>query len=555
MSPIYFGVQNMKLGAGKGSAGVQLGANYTKVYKKAKYENIIDKENMIVKETPVPPITSGQVRQRYKKFGEAYDNQEIVHPSVFGQMLVPTARFNSELLSPVYFGYMLFKKPVMKSAGDDKDDKSKIKIGLDGVEEKPECLLCYVGKPGCPLCWDFPEDFTFSDYAYEGPMKQAQQKEEEEKGSDSDSDSDEKPEIHTNLTTMSALKLWRGVNEYWVTVYVKTVPCGSIVKVRLEKNWTVGHLYEMFRSNSNYGHLRDCFLFLPTENGVYSLDNEDLPETDTLNALETGLVPLKSYSLSTNNSTVCLLHFQFFSEMTTCINIKGYLDQNLNLKTPPKTNIIPFVDTVPKNLPGDDQVQAQLTKLISLTMEQDTRIRKEDLDADQEAIGNQIMERVAQEKEKLLVKRRIVAEELRVIREAERDVRTKERKKEEKKAFKLILKKEAEEEAARKQKEVEEDRKLVNSAGKVLGGLMGGLKRLPSLGVLGRRQSSFLGGPSNGDKTKPGTLSISTSTSTSTPTTSKPFTPSTPSSILGLLSPKSTKFKKPTTTIPTLPLT
>ena len=141
-----------------------------------------------------------------------------------------------------------------------------------------------------------------------------------------------------------------------------------------------------------------------------------------------------------------------------------------------------------------------------------------------------------------------------MIREAERDVRTKERKKEEKKAFKLILKKEAEEEAARKQKEVEEDRKLVNSAGKVLGGLMGGLKRLPSLGVLGRRQSSFLGGPSNGDKTKPGTLSISTSTSTSTPTTSKPFTPSTPSSILGLLSPKSTKFKKPTTTIPTLPL-
>jgi hypothetical protein len=42
-----------------------------------------------------------------------------------------------------------------------------------------------------------------------------------------------------------------------------------------------------------YGSTRDCFLFLPTEQGVYSMENEDLPETDTTNAVTTGLVPLK----------------------------------------------------------------------------------------------------------------------------------------------------------------------------------------------------------------------------------------------------------------------
>ena len=97
--------------------------------------------------------------------------------------------------------------------------------------------------------------------------------------------------------------------------------------MQVEREWTVGDLYENFRSASMYGRTRDCFLFLPTEAGVFSFENEDLPETDTTNAVETGRVPLARYNFSKNNATLCMLHFQFFSELTTGINIRGYLEQ------------------------------------------------------------------------------------------------------------------------------------------------------------------------------------------------------------------------------------
>jgi hypothetical protein len=65
----------------------------------------------------------------------------------------------------------------------------------------------------------------------------------EEKDEDDEEEEEEKPEIHTNLTTSNALKLFRTVNQHWVSIYVKTVPCGQIVKMQVEKEWTVQDLY------------------------------------------------------------------------------------------------------------------------------------------------------------------------------------------------------------------------------------------------------------------------------------------------------------------------
>ena len=186
--------------------------------------------------------------------------------------------------------------------------------------------------------------------------------------------------------------------------------------------------------------------------------------------------------------------------MTTCINIKGYLDQNLNLKTPPKTNIISYVDSIAKNLPGDDQVQAQLTKLMELTIEQDTRIRKEDLDADNANISNLIMEKVAEEKEKLLAGRRLIALELKAKREAERARRATARNDDFKDTFKEIMKKEKEEELLEKQRLAEEERKKLGSAGRMMGSMKGLLgKKLPKLARPTRRGSWFGGGNSVDD--------------------------------------------------------
>ncbi|GMH80843.1 hypothetical protein TL16_g08718 [Triparma laevis f. inornata] len=465
INPIYFGTQNMKLGEGKSGAGVKLGQNYKK-YKKKKYAWIETEEQSYAKEIPTAPITSGQVRQKFKEFGEKFDNQEVIHPSMFGQMCVRKEPFDAATLHPVFHGYILYKKPFVKSDEDEnkkkKDEKASIEVSL--------CPICYVGKEGCPRCWDFPEDFTFSDYAYEGPKRAA----EEKVVVDSDDEEEEKPEIHTNLTTINSLKLYRAVNQHWVTLYIKTVPCGQIVKMQVEKNWTVGDLYENFRSTSAYGRNRDCFLFLPTESGVFSLDNEDMPETDALNAVTTGRVELSRYNFTKNNAVICLLHFQFFSEMTTAINISGYLTQNLQLEETPNTEISPFVDAIPKDLPGPDKVQAQLTSLMKLTMTEAMKIAEEDAQEDQKGIDVKIKFKVDELRDKLLGERKEKNDRLKAEREARREKERKERNDEFHATYKDILKKEKED----KKRLEEEERRKANSLS----------------GMLDKTKNSFKGG-------------------------------------------------------------
>ena len=496
ISPMYFGYQNMKVGGGKTTAGLKLGSNYAKYKsKKVKHAEIEKNEVSFARETPCAPITTGKVRAKYKEFGERYDNQEIISPAFFGQMTVASKPLNPELSHPAFHGYLLVKRPVVE---DDAADAaaSKKKGGKEGAEEEEEeCIICYVGKPGCPMCWNFPAEFSFMDYAYEGPRARGVSEVKEKGGSDDgEEEEEEKPEIHTSLTTSNAIKLFRSVNQHWVTIYVKTVPCGQIVKMQVEAEWTVQDMYENFRSASTYGSARDCFLFLPTEQGVYSMENEDLPETDTTNAVTTGLVPLKRYNFSTNMSVIVLLHFQFFSEMTTCINVAGYLNQNLNLAFKPETKIISFTDSIPKNLPGSDEVQKQLINLVKLTIQQDTKMREEDFNADNAERGTKIKFKVDEIKEKLLVERKRVAAELKLGREARRDKERAGVNQAHNVMYKAKRKQDKEEAVARAEEDrlaAEKEARSLLKGGFSPQGLLGGIKRLT---LAGRDRLSLVGG-------------------------------------------------------------
>jgi hypothetical protein len=213
---------------------------------------------------------------------------------------------------------------------------------------------------------------------------------------------------------------------------------------------------------------------------VFSFENEDLPETDTTNAVETGRVPLARYNFSRNNATLCMLHFQFFSELTTGINIRGYLEQNLQLSgSVIDTSIIPFVDRIPKDLPGNDQVQAQLSDLLKNTIELATLIAQEDLNADNAEISSKIKFKVDELKEKLLIERKKKAHELWLMREERRKKERDERNLEFDKTYRDLLKKEKE----MKKMEEEEERKknsLIGKAKSGVGGLFTG--KLPGLG-------------------------------------------------------------------------
>ena len=150
----------------------------------------------------------------------------------------------------------------------------------------------------------------------------------------------------------------------------------------------------------------------------------------------------------------------------------------------PKTHIIPFVDDIPKDLPGDDQVQAQLSELLKTTIVQANRIQQEDLDADNAEISEKIKFKVDEIKEKLLEERKKKAHELWLMREARRKKEREERNQEFDATYKEILRKEKEEKERAK---AEEERKQNSILGKVKSGGQGlignflGKSKLPGL--------------------------------------------------------------------------
>ncbi|CAN0027300.1 unnamed protein product, partial [Phaeothamnion confervicola] len=241
---------------------------------------------------PGTPVNRGAVRQGDFDAGRAYDSGGVVHPACFGRMLAPRGHADFVMLKP----------------------------GAD-------CPICLVRRPGCPLCWSFPEGFRPSDFAYEGGMGRKAQAAAaapavtgnggkvtaaaclaaggggsgvgggsgdgatgasalsgESGGAGVDGQAAARPELHTDLTTPAALRLYRQVAQCFVTVFVKTVPCGGVARVTLATTAPVSLLYDMFLAASPEGCKGSggAYLSLPTVAGMYSLDNEDSAETDKM---------------------------------------------------------------------------------------------------------------------------------------------------------------------------------------------------------------------------------------------------------------------------------
>lgn len=136
-----------------------------------------------------------------------------------------------------------------------------------------------------------------------------------------------------------------------------------------------------------------------------------------------------------------------------------HLLQNLQLSgSTINTSIIPFVDRIPKDLPGNDQVQAQLRDLLKNTIDQATKIAQEDLDADNAEIATKIKFKVDELKEKLLIARKEKAHELWLMREERRKKERDERNLEFDKTYKDILKKEKEEKKRLEEEERQKNR-------------------------------------------------------------------------------------------------
>ncbi|CAM9963587.1 unnamed protein product, partial [Discosporangium mesarthrocarpum] len=236
---------------------------------------------------------------------------------------------------------------------------------------------------GCPLCWEFPQGWEPHDFAYLGPHpdkhapnsrlgRWAASRAGSSAGSRPGSlggsgtgraslrsaatgdggppatqismsaggvllaggerdGNPQKPTFHTNLTTEAAISMYRSIQASVIKIFVKVVPCGTATLLAMEKGWSVSYLYDLWRANSVEGNTEEAFMFLPTVQGMWSLDNQNIPETDISLGIHTGNLPLSRYNINTNKSTVTVLCTTFFSRVKTRENITRYLEYELSV--------------------------------------------------------------------------------------------------------------------------------------------------------------------------------------------------------------------------------
>jgi hypothetical protein len=139
ISPLYFGCQSMRIDKGVSSsasssaAALSLGRDYTTHYPKLTLREIGSKLSASIASIPCPPIVSGQVRQRYKLFGDNYDEGKILHPAVYGHFIISKG-YNPTLMHPSFFGYNLHRKHRIVTNTTSGLDRRKSQ-----VEERKEC--------------------------------------------------------------------------------------------------------------------------------------------------------------------------------------------------------------------------------------------------------------------------------------------------------------------------------------------------------------------------------------------------------------------------------
>lgn len=113
----------------------------------------------------------------------------------------------------------------------------------------------------------------------------------------------------------------RKVNVHFVTFNIKTVPAGDILAVVLDpSDATVDTLYELFRANSSDGLRQEAHLYLPTNQGIFSLCVEDDQETELLRANINAFEPLATYNIGTGRlrgfrgeASVTVLQYPLFA--------------------------------------------------------------------------------------------------------------------------------------------------------------------------------------------------------------------------------------------------
>tara|TARA_B100000475_G_scaffold197492_1_gene176500 strand:- start:547 stop:2349 length:1803 start_codon:yes stop_codon:yes gene_type:complete len=336
-----------------------------------------------------PPLCRGLARQHFRTLTAAHDRSEIIHPAIWGCVLASGLAFSdASVTCPALVGYSLERQIPRPEVSTRHLDKLRPPIRrlprgggcidplsgtIGGFDDAiTPCHTCLGGRFGCPFCYELPEGLQLHKYSYM-PGDTAQERMEHTP-----------QKLHTDLTTQTALTHDRNVRHDRAEVLIKSIPCGTVIKINLFCDDSVRHLHHLFRAASTHGTEPLALLYLPTQHGLIEMDvdAEPLRFIDGSSRLPNrGSIPLFRYGLNKRDAKAVIFHGSHESAWPL-VNI--FIGNNLLMKHFPSAScLLSDLDSAPRTLPGTDLVQTGLWKVFSLQIFQHRLYAQQDDEAEE----------------------------------------------------------------------------------------------------------------------------------------------------------------------------
>jgi len=275
----------------------------------------------------------------------------ILHPACVGFKMA-SKEFNmvkdaSKYVNPMFFGLSLEKGPRFSEQDDSFFSHMKKRVvAIPRRDGKPICSVCFGSDaPGCPGCW---KEELQSRLAVEatcrslvdnlaashtiaprvaGKARPSAQLRLRNKAVQ------KQFKLFTQQITTGDIKRYREMVSVMVTVMIKSLPAGGVVKLTMEISKSISYLYFLYRSNCRSGiaNLTKLWLVLPSMEGLMCLDDTLQAQSDLLCAVPNGALCLRDFGMVENGGTYCLFQLKDLHRPSAADVCKTYVAQNVNL--------------------------------------------------------------------------------------------------------------------------------------------------------------------------------------------------------------------------------
>ena len=182
-------------------------------------------------------------------------------------------------------------------------------------------------------------------------------------------------QIHTQLTTINAIKWWRDEKMCMMTILIKVMPTGFVTKLRISAEDSLFHLNNAYDSHCRFGNSNSRMIVLPTSTGIYELTGNISLENENLMEDYGGRCKVGRFGLNKKNAVIVLFSFARYIPRNTQQLMSWYLMKNakydtgdgIATKNAQLVRELPVYDTdqqAHKDVPNDP-VQKELVRLVS----------------------------------------------------------------------------------------------------------------------------------------------------------------------------------------------